>query len=116
MSIGYKATNFTRGTAAGDPRRSISELSLYEINPVFYPANPEARITSVASLMRGGDPRDIRFLERVLRDVGLSGREAKAVLAGGFKAMVPPRDAGASNSLDGLLGALRHVSGLSRST
>jgi HK97 family phage prohead protease len=116
MSIGYKATNFTRGTTAGDPRRSISELSLYEISPVFYPANPEARITSVASLMRGGDPRDIRFLERVLRDVGLSGREAKAVLAGGFKAMVPPRDAGASNSLDGLLGALRQVSGLSRST
>ena len=84
---------------------------------MFYPANPEARITSVASLMsRGGDPRDIRFLERVLRDVGLSGREAKAVLAGGFKAMVPPRDAGASNSLDGLLGALRHTSSLSRST
>ena len=120
-AVGYvdrlQGDQFHARHAAGDPRRSISELSLYEISPVFYPANPEARITSVASLMsRGGDPRDIRFLERVLRDVGLSGREAKAVLAGGFKAMVPPRDAGASNSLDGLLGALRHVSSLSRST
>jgi hypothetical protein len=117
MSIGYRATNFTRGKTDADPRRSISELSLLEISPVFYPANAEARITSVASLIARGDPRDIRFLERVLRDVGLSQREAKAVLAEGFKAISPPRDAGASTSLVGLLGALRQTnSSLSRST
>ena len=39
------------------------------------------------------DPKNIRLLEMVLREAGLSREEAKAVLARGFKAALGPRDA-----------------------
>jgi hypothetical protein len=41
---------------------------------------------------RAADPHNIRDLEAVLREAGLSRSEAKAVLASGFKSL-SPRDA-----------------------
>lgn len=70
--------------------RSILEVELAEISIVDIPGGPTARITDVKS----GDPRNIQFLETILRDAGLSRKEAKAVLAKGFTAL---RDAAAND-------------------
>jgi HK97 family phage prohead protease len=89
LSIGYRVKDFKRGTKESEPRRTIKAVHLIEVSPVTFPANSAALINSVKSAL--GD-LDIRSLERVLRDAGLSRTEAKALLAGGFKA-IPPRDA-----------------------
>ncbi len=70
--------------------RTILELELGEVSIVDIPGGPSARITDV----KAGNPRDIQFLETVLRDAGLSRKEAKAVLAEGFNAL---RDAAAND-------------------
>jgi len=99
LSIGYRMKDFTRGAKENEPRRTIKAVDLIEVSPVTFPANTAATITAVKS---GTSPRDIRFLEAVLRDAGLSRTEAKAVLAGGFKSLAL-RDAEADQDLVALL-------------
>jgi hypothetical protein len=53
---------------------------LYEVSVVALPANHRARVTSV----KLDSPRDF---EKLLRDGGLSNREAKRACAGGWKAL-----------------------------
>lgn len=87
LSIGYIAKEWSMGTKPEEPRRTLKKVELMEISLVTFPANGKARVQAVKS----GTP-DIRILEQALRDVGCSQREAKAILAEGFKA-VPQRDA-----------------------
>jgi HK97 family phage prohead protease len=61
--------------------REIQDLDLSEISIVDVPGIQRARMTDVKSL------RDPTYLERVLRDAGLSRKEAKALLADGFSAL-----------------------------
>ncbi len=71
--------------------RDIVEVELAEVSIVDIPGGPTARITDVKA---GRDPHSIQFLETVLRDAGLSRKEAKALLADGFTAL---RDAAAND-------------------
>jgi uncharacterized protein len=90
MSITYIAKDFTRGQRPNEPRRTIKSVDLLEAGPVTFPANKLARVTAFKN---GGPLPDIIFLERLLREAGgLSRSEAKALLAGGFKAL-PLREA-----------------------
>jgi HK97 family phage prohead protease len=120
LSIGYKAIGFTRGKAAAEPRRTITEAKLFEGSIICMPANPLASIDRVTSATRGlldrargrlvpeeFDPRNIRHLDTLLRDAGLSRSKAKGVLALGFKNLATPRDAGAAGALDALLTEIR---------
>lgn len=89
LSIGYRAdpSKVVRGTRAGEPRRTIGGVKLYEVSPVTFPMNGQAAITAVKSGVK-----TIREFEDFLRDVGgFSHAAAKAIAAGGFKAM-DPRD------------------------
>lgn len=89
LSIGYKAIKFTRGTRAGEPRRTLNAVKLVEAGPVLFPANDLAAIVSVKSAQT---ITTIREFEDFLRDVGsYSHAAAKAIAAGGFKA-ADPRD------------------------
>ncbi len=63
--------------------RKLLDVELFEVSPVTFPANEGARVDSVKTL----DPHNIRDLEAVLREAGLSRSEAKALLAQGFKAL-----------------------------
>jgi uncharacterized protein len=79
LSIGYIPVdeNF-------DPKSGvnyINEVELHEVSLVTIPANPAAVISTVKDAE--GNP-NIRELERVLRDVGLSRREAKAFISCGI--------------------------------
>ena len=81
LSIGYIAKKYTIGTKPKEPRRTLEEVDLMEVSLVTFPANFKARVTSVKSALT------IRDLEQALRDVGLSQAEAKALMAGGYKAI-----------------------------
>lgn len=87
MSIGYYAKEFVLGTKPEEPRRTLKKVDLVEVSLVTFPANGKARVQSVKNSIP-----DIRIAEQALRDVGYSQREAKAILAEGFKA-IPQRDA-----------------------
>lgn len=82
MSIGYRVTREEYDRKAGVNR--LHEIALHEVSLVTIPANAEAIVGAVKNA--DGEP-DIRELERVLRDAGLSRKEAKAVLSCGFKAI-----------------------------
>ena len=94
LSIGYKTIEFQPRRAPEEPRRMLKELQLFEVSPVVFPANGKARVESVKSFDELLTIRD--FEEALARGMlpPLSMKEAKALLAGGFKAIRPERDAG----------------------
>lgn len=94
MSIGYRAKEFALGTRPDEPRRTLKKIDLVELSIVTFPANSEARVTDVKS---ASDLKTIREFEEALRSgtlPALSASEAKALVAGGFKAIRSARDAG----------------------
>ena len=81
VSIGYRIES-----KAFDPdgRRLLKEIDLHEISVVTFPMNELATIDSVKSL----EELTEREFEKSLRDVvGLSQKQAKALMSGGFAAM-----------------------------
>lgn len=65
--------------------RTILEIKdLPEISFVTFPANPEATVVSIKKLCRNDDIINVRDLESILRDAGLSRTEAKKLLSGGM--------------------------------
>ena len=81
VSIGYRIES--KGYD-GDGRRLLKQVDLMEISPVTYEANPQATIDSVKSV----EDMTEREFEKSLRDVnGLSQKQAKALMSGGFAAM-----------------------------
>jgi HK97 family phage prohead protease len=79
MSIGYipKVEEYERDTGIN----TIKEVDLWEVSLVTIPANVNALVSDVKDASGNAN---IRVLEHLLRDAGLSRREAKALLHGGF--------------------------------
>ncbi len=95
LSIGYKAIDFKYGTKPDQAWRTIKELKLFEVSVVLFGMNELATITDV----KGQMPTE-RDLERLLmREAGLSAREAKAFIASGYKSLEGARDAADSDDL-----------------
>ena len=92
MSIGYKVIDEEYDRSKG--ANLLHEVSLFEISLVSIPANEQSTVMSVKS----DDTIDARALEKHLRDVGLSRREAKAVLSKGLSGLSPQRDAAEEDS------------------
>ena len=122
LSIGYRAQDFVRGSKAGEPKRLITKAKLFEGSIVLMPANEMATIDTVKSTLRGiveqaktgisdedFDPRNVRHLDRLLREAGLTRAETKNILGFGFKGLSHqvPRDANAMTALSVLLAELR---------
>lgn len=81
LSIGFRIAR--GGSSVEDGVRVIHDIDLAEVSVVSVPANAGAVVHNVKSLYP--TPRD---LERAARDqLGLSGREAKRLLAGGWTAL-----------------------------
>jgi HK97 family phage prohead protease len=77
LSIGYTVNQ--NGSKMGiDGNRYLSDLKLWEISVVTFPANPEANIESVKNMT-------IKDFERFLRDAGFSKSEALQIASHGFK-------------------------------
>lgn len=102
LSIGFVTKQFTMN--ADTWVRTITAVDLWEVSLVTFPANSRAKLTSVKSR-----PETERDLEAVLRDAGYGRPEAKAIAAGGFKALAPDYAAlaasltTATNTLKGII-------------
>ena len=86
VSIGFVSKTHEQLEDGG---RLFKEIELREVSVVLNPANPKAKITSA----KNTDGKiDIRKLEEILRDVDLSQRERKAIIAGAVKELSNLRD------------------------
>ena len=88
LSIGYRVNDYEMQESERGSIRIIKEIDLVEVSIVPIPMNPAAKITAVKSLKdEEGNILSKREVEKVLRDVGLSAKQAKAFLAGGYEAL-----------------------------
>ncbi|MFN3650082.1 MAG: HK97 family phage prohead protease [Armatimonadota bacterium] len=92
-----------------DELRLITEVKLYEVSLVSFPANEQAEIVSVKAAPDGRLPETERQLERFLRDAGFSRKAAVAIASHGFKGL--QRDAAGEREDDtnGVLDALKRA-------
>lgn len=90
LSIGFIAKQwaYDRDTDV----RTLTELDLWEISLVTFPANRQARVTGVKAADIGGITT-IRQAEKALRDAGFSSDEAKALVAQVKRIALDERDA-----------------------
>lgn len=88
LSIGFYAKAWEN---TGDDRM-ITEVDLWEVSLVTFPANPKAAVTSVRSASFD-DINTIRDLERHLRDAGLSRETTAAAIAAAKRLTLSERDA-----------------------
>jgi HK97 family phage prohead protease len=87
--------------------RTLTEIDLWEVSPVTFPANEKARVTSVKSIEALASVRDV---EQMLRDRGFTKTEAVALVAKikGLRAGDPSKsDGGAGDPLAELVAALK---------
>jgi HK97 family phage prohead protease len=104
LSIGYIAKDWSPRSKPEEPRRTLKRIDLVEISPVTFPANGKARVTSVKSL--ADNERD--FEAWLMRDAGLSRKDAQVVISRGFRELIRQRDAaGQGSELSELASILR---------
>src|SRR5690606_22323270 len=75
LSIGYRARESYREASGA---RVLTEIELLEVSMVTFPANDRARIAPVKSE---------REFEAFLREAGFSRKQARGVIARGYKAL-----------------------------
>lgn len=108
MSIGYMIPS---GGLEYDKEKDaylLKQIDLWEVSLVTFPANTEAMVDQVKTLIASG-PKDF---ERFLREAGLSRSQAKGLMARGFDGLRDLRDAdedsqGVVKSLESMLNALK---------
>ena len=120
LSIGYRVNDYEMQDSINGSIRVIKQIDLVEVSIVPIPMNPQAKITAVKSLKdEEGNILSKRDVERALRDAGLSTRQSKAFIAGGYEAL--ERDAkaegeavGRDDQLDesGVLASLQSLSSI----
>lgn len=71
LSIGFRSKKWTYDTDSDT--RTLTEVELWEVSLVTFPANDKARITDVRSADEIAAPKDA---ERILRDAGFSRADA----------------------------------------
>ena len=87
MSIGYTLPD---GGWTYDKDKGIfalSEIELWELSLVTIPSNDQSRIEQVKNRFGVGETPNPSLVERHLRDVGFSRRQAKAFMSDGYKAL-----------------------------
>ena len=105
LSIGYRTVNDEYDRESGI--RTISEAELYEVSVVTMPMNEAATV----SLVKSDGLAAPKEFEALLRDAGLSRKQATAFVAGGYNALKNLRDAGDRGEDRGVLDALRELRG-----
>lgn len=93
--------------------RTLKDVDLPEVSIVGYGMNPKALVTSIKSHIADGLAPTIRDLEALLRDAGLSEKQAKALLAKGYDGL--PRDEAADLAQDEQLKQLAIIQRLFKS-
>ena len=81
LSIGYRTLvdEYDNTTSV----RTLKEIDLFEVSVVTFPMNEDALISAVKE-----SRPSIRDFEGILRDAGFSHREAKAIVADGYRKFI----------------------------
>lgn len=103
LSIGYVTVAAEYGTDPDEPPRTLTEIDLWEVSIVTFPANSRARIAQVKAL----SVDELRDLETTLRERGLSLKDRKTAVSL-FKSFLQ-RDAGVVPEHDDPPAPLRDV-------
>lgn len=90
LSIGFMSKQWTYDRSTDV--RTITEIDLWEVSLVTFPANQAARVTNVKADHIAG-LTTVRQMERALRDAGLSESAAKAFVAQAKRIAADERDA-----------------------
>ena len=90
LSIGFVSKQWTYDRETDV--RTLTEVELWEVSLVTFPANEAARITGVKAADLAGI-KTIRQAETALRDAGFSADAAKALIAGVKRIALDERDA-----------------------
>jgi len=86
LSIGFRVLEAERDRRRN--RRLLRKLDLWEISVVTFPMQPAARITAAGTNpFAGGTPSEREFERWLTRDAGLSRRDARLLIAEGFRAL-----------------------------
>ena len=105
LSIGYMLKDWEYDKDKG--AFLLKEIDLWEVSLVTFPANDEARISEVKSLLERGEVPPPSKVERALREVGFSVSQSKAFMAKGYGA-INQRDA-EGDALDYLKTLMNHL-------
>lgn len=102
MSIGY---NPVMEEYDGETNvNNLTEIDLWEVSIVTFPANVDARVEQVKNLLQRGDLPTLAEFEDLLRDVaGFSRSQAKTVASYGLKKLLDARDVHQSSGSDLIL-------------
>lgn len=111
LSIGFKALSGRRDAKSGV--RRLHAVDLWEISVVTFPMLQGARISRVSDERSPDGRLTLRGFERLLvRDAGLSRKEARLVARSGYRALLDGGDAGETNRT---LAAVRRAAAALRS-
>lgn len=77
LSIGFQIREQTNGTKPNEPERTLTNIDLWEVSVVTFPANAKARVSNVKSAALPS----IREIERAMHQGGLSKNVARQVVA-----------------------------------
>jgi HK97 family phage prohead protease len=108
LSIGYRVKHSYRDADTGV--RHLTDIELHEISVVTFPANDHARVLRVKSNFTAGQIPTAKECEAILRDAGMSRKQAKGFIALGYKSLLP-REAGET---DNDTAALHHLAAIIR--
>lgn len=82
LSIGF---NVAKSTIDSKGKRTITEIDLWEISPVVWPANKLATVEHVREAIRSGEPLRHSDIEQILVNAGLTHTQARQIATGGLK-------------------------------
>jgi len=85
MSIGYMPQKYEVDEET-DVITHI-EVALWEVSLVTFPANNEARVADVKAMLENGELPTKTKLESLLRNAGFSRKQAKGLIARGYKGL-----------------------------
>lgn len=91
LSIGYVATKWEENTKSGVV--TLTQIDLWEVSVVTFPAGPSARVDGVKSLKKEGTLPTMSEFEDHLREAGFSKSEAAAIAGNGLKYLLRQREA-----------------------
>lgn len=108
LSIGFEVREFIAGTKPGEPRRRLTNIDLWELSIVTFPANDKALVGNVKAMI--DELKTLSDAENFLREAGGPWWSKKAATDFVSKLVkIARREAGDDQGVKGLLESLRDV-------
>lgn len=92
LSIGYSVPKGGAEVNSDTGIRDLKEIKLWEVSPTVFPMNESARVSTVKDILSAGDIPNMRSFEKLLRDIGFSQRQSKAIISDGYSGISSDRD------------------------